>query len=1072
MIDLPIAERELRIAARSVRTYASRRNTAGIAMLVFFWLYWMLGMRGGVAGAKVFGALSTLCLIYTLFAGIVLTSDCVSAEKREGTLGLLFLTALKPRDLVVGNILATSLKAFYGLLAVFPILGISFGMGGVSYDEFGRVCITLISTLVFSLSFSLFISCLSQKHLVATSRAAIAMIFFGAILPVACLGLRRLAPYGTPQQLVEILELFSPSFTMQRTGSSSFVLQRDFWWSLLIINCMSAGLLGLSSFILPHVWKDHVSIGRRWIITKKLPRFRISAEFLGSRLRGFNPFYWLASRRSYESMKFLIGSIALCVFASFVGRRFLSRLIGGPFPEFGAQVMAWGWAVAAMYAVLFFKCAALASHRFAEDRKSGALELVLVTPLTVRQILRGQWLALFRQLGGPILAALFLHGLLFWAFLAFCGMEQHIPTRDMWRVLKANLMNMEDIRLEIFFLACVGITILASALILCLNLIALGWVGMWVGLRTKRPALATWIALTVVVLPPLPIFASVLVFADSMGFSRNIFYWAPFCMYLGFGLELFHSILLIGWCRYKLRNRFRTAAADRFQIFSSARKTIIPKLKALGGGAVALLLLAALFYKEEKWRGLRAWRQLEREYAVRGQSLVTKLVVPPAVPDLENFGAATIFKPLFDYRIDGEAGVAWRDDASRKILQTVNVTGLERDFWKSDEAGPAANWALQQPVSLTNWQHFYQTNKVFASVCLTDAPATSVLNALSLFDPPLHEIETASRLPFSRFPIHYEEKWGAHVAHRFLLLNVAKILQLRAVARLDLGESDLALADLEFVFRLSDSFSAEPGLHPRRMRQMILASMLQTVWEGLARHRWSDANLKRLQALLKIDILRDYPDAVRQEIMMIADTWNLYAGADTAALQQMGFPPGMATSARFYPAGWKYLNQAGLYRLCERDLIPMVLPDSHRVFVPDKSTIQTAIRRSGVRIDPVFHFMFGAFGEFTPFLEPAKQFAFSQVSLDEAVIACALDRWRLSHGSFPPNLKSLIPDYLDRLPNDLITGNSHQYRLARDGKFVLYSFGWNGRDDGGASGRNTRTPSEENLDEGDWVWKY
>lgn len=1072
MIDLPIAERELRIAARSVRTYASRRNTAGIAMLVFFWLYWMLGMRGGVAGAKVFGALSTLCLIYTLFAGIVLTSDCVSSEKREGTLGLLFLTALKPRDLVIGNIVAMSLKAFYGLLAVFPVLGISFGMGGVSSEEFGRVCITLISTLVFSLSFSFFVSCLSHKHLVATSRAAIAMMFFGAILPVACLGLRRLAAYGTPQQFVEILELFSPSFTMQRTGSSSFALQRDFWWSLLIMNCMSAGLLGLSCLILPHVWKDRASPGRRRVIIRELSQFDFRAKLPRLRVHSFNPFYWLASRRSSESMKFLVGSIALCLFASFIGRRYLNRLVGGPFPEFGAQIMAWGWAGVAMYAVLFFKSAALSSHRFAEDRKSGALELLLVTPLGVRQIIRGQWLALIRQLGGPVLAVLFVHGLLFWAFLTFSGMEEHIPVGEMWRILKGNLMNLENIRLEIFFLACIGIAILASALILSLNLIALAWVGMWVGLRTKRPALATWIALGIVVLPPLPIFASLLVFADSMGFSRNIFYWAPFCMYVGFGLELFHSILLIGWCRYKLRNKFRTSAADRFQIFSSARDTIIPKLKAFGAGAIALLLLVALFYNEEKWRGRRAWQQLEREYASRGQSLVTKLPVPPAVPDAQNFGMSAVFESLFDYRIDGQAGVVWRDDAARKVLLTVNVTGHERDFWKWDEATPAANWSLQQPVSLTNWQRFYQTNKVFASVCLTDAPAKSVFNALSLFDPPLDEIETASRLPFSRFPIHYEEKWGAHVAHRFILLNVAKILELRAVARLDLGENDLALTDLEFALRLADSFSAEPGLHPRRVRQMILASMLQTVWEGLSRHRWSDANLKRLQKMLKIDMLRDYPDAVRQEITMIADTWNLYAAGDAAALQQMGFPRGMAKGAGLYPIGWKFLNQAGLYRLCERDLVPMVEPGLRRVLVPNKAWIQAEIRHSGVRVDPVFHFLFGAFGEFTPFLEPVKQCAFSQVSLDEAMVACALERWRLLHESFPETLESLVPNCLDNVPSDPITGKPYRYQLGEPDQILLYSVGWNGRDDFGKTRRKTGSDGEQNLEEGDWVWKY
>ena len=131
MITLPIAERELRLAARSIRTYSGRRNIAGLAILLFFGAYWIVATHGGVPGIKIFRLLSLLSFIYSLFAGIILTADCISVEKREGTLGFLFLTSLKAHDIVAGNLLATSLKAFYGLLAAFPVLGISMIMGGV-----------------------------------------------------------------------------------------------------------------------------------------------------------------------------------------------------------------------------------------------------------------------------------------------------------------------------------------------------------------------------------------------------------------------------------------------------------------------------------------------------------------------------------------------------------------------------------------------------------------------------------------------------------------------------------------------------------------------------------------------------------------------------------------------------------------------------------------------------------------------------------------------------------------------------------------------------------------------------
>lgn len=39
-----------------------------------------------------FVALGVLALGFCLFAGVFLTADCLSEEKREGTLGLLFLT--------------------------------------------------------------------------------------------------------------------------------------------------------------------------------------------------------------------------------------------------------------------------------------------------------------------------------------------------------------------------------------------------------------------------------------------------------------------------------------------------------------------------------------------------------------------------------------------------------------------------------------------------------------------------------------------------------------------------------------------------------------------------------------------------------------------------------------------------------------------------------------------------------------------------------------------------------------------------------------------------------------------
>jgi ABC-type transport system involved in cytochrome c biogenesis permease component len=98
MTVLPIVERELRVAARRSSTY------------------W-----------------SGLMFLYCLGHGRRSTADCLSEEKREGTLGLLFLTDLKGADIVLGKLAATSMRGFYGFLAVFPVLAIPLLLGGITW---------------------------------------------------------------------------------------------------------------------------------------------------------------------------------------------------------------------------------------------------------------------------------------------------------------------------------------------------------------------------------------------------------------------------------------------------------------------------------------------------------------------------------------------------------------------------------------------------------------------------------------------------------------------------------------------------------------------------------------------------------------------------------------------------------------------------------------------------------------------------------------------------------------------------------------------------------------------------
>src|SRR4051794_20548631 len=133
MTFLPIVEREMRVNARKARMYWGRSLLVLAAIVVGGFVY-MANWKAPAweFGKDLFMVLAVLSFLYCLAAGTRSTSDCLSEEKREGTLGLLFLTDLKGYDVVLGKVAATSLRGFYSLLAIFPILALPLLTGGVT----------------------------------------------------------------------------------------------------------------------------------------------------------------------------------------------------------------------------------------------------------------------------------------------------------------------------------------------------------------------------------------------------------------------------------------------------------------------------------------------------------------------------------------------------------------------------------------------------------------------------------------------------------------------------------------------------------------------------------------------------------------------------------------------------------------------------------------------------------------------------------------------------------------------------------------------------------------------------
>jgi ABC-type transport system involved in multi-copper enzyme maturation permease subunit len=131
----PVVQRELREGARRPVNHRLRFLSAVVGTVLLWILVINYDAPVRELGGYLVGWLNTvvLGLIFVIAPG--LTADCIAREKREGTLGLLFLTPLNAGGIVAGKALVAALRAFTLWLAVVPILIIPFIGGGVTWFD-------------------------------------------------------------------------------------------------------------------------------------------------------------------------------------------------------------------------------------------------------------------------------------------------------------------------------------------------------------------------------------------------------------------------------------------------------------------------------------------------------------------------------------------------------------------------------------------------------------------------------------------------------------------------------------------------------------------------------------------------------------------------------------------------------------------------------------------------------------------------------------------------------------------------------------------------------------------------
>jgi ABC-type transport system involved in multi-copper enzyme maturation permease subunit len=1046
-----IAGREMRVIARQPVFLRARWMTAGAFLVLLLWLAWVYGLASNRrANANLFEAFSAWIFFYCLFVGAASSADTVSREKREGTLGLLFLSSLSGREIIAGKISSSLMTLLYSLLAIFPLLAAPLLFGGITPGTFWMTLLTLVLALWFGMTCGFVASAICTKQFPAVATATTLALLFGAGWTLL---MSLLQEFDVPDELTSELAKFCPLKTLDLIESTRTVKGRqDFWQSLAFIFATTIATLILVSGRIARSWRDRPTVARKWFQwrrganTERPPsRSRLG---LRTRLLDINPILWLASRRKISSPVFIIVVslivLGVIMFPNFESSRSASTLNGGMI----GWLIAWGLMCLGIYALTSYYAAAVAGQRLAEDRQAGSLELIFSTAVNGKTLSRGLWLAYARRMFFAVALVVFVHGMFLYLGASLIISENldelprgTTPLQLLWAAFTGAVVKGKT--LEWYY----GFTLrllLALLLALLTGWVALGWVGRWLGLRMKHGGFAPLASLALLCAPPTLVFSICCWFANELNLDdlpEELF--MPAMLWLAVLILVGHCYALCVWASTLLRVGLRPIALG---LFDSEWKIIRWKtrgnilLRVLAGWTLMVLLLVFGFWwnlSARSSRTLSRWNEFKQTH---GSELNFEATIPPRPADADNFFLSPSFQSLLNKK---------PEDASSIRLDVFRIRNNPRRSGFGSSTDSLLAWVGADFVDFESMTRLYPN--AWTKTMTRPEAAQEILKRLDAWDSEFANIAEAAR-KCTRFavpaPADPASLFSRDSREMTVLDHLHTYLAIRACARLELGQTNDAFQDVLTCFRLARIAATSPVSGTALQAQLLTGRTIQPIWEGLARGKWTDAQIESLQRELgSLDFLQLYLADVNRTVLAHIRLWDQRAQQGITARF-----PNVWTSSQplesWRPRAFWYEDAMALYKVQEEIVASVDL---------DAGFIKGRDYNSSLNRMPLQGNANELLGQYRWWPQGFNQVNYAQTMIGLVRVACALERWKLAEGKRPGTLEELFPKWIEKIPTDAMLGKPVHY-LQTNGTYRVFGFGQDLRD-----GSNAKYSD-------DWVW--
>ncbi len=461
-------------------------------------------------------------------------------------------------------------------------------------------------------------------------------------------------------------------------------------------------------------------------------------------------------------------------------------------------------------------------------------------------------------------------------------------------------------------------------------------------------------------------------------------------------------------------------------------------------GILLFLVSLIIFLQVERVRGLHAWEDYQVQAKAKGDWIEYAAVKQAPVSDELNFAMAPLLKSFA--AADGDSAGAYARDFQAQFKQMFPEDLVPNGL------GEFGDWQAARPVDLTVWQVHWNTK--------------DLLTPLKKFDAVFADFALAVRRPEVQFPLEGTPGTGDM---KPLLVNVTALtclLEFRVLAELDGGMAGSATEDVATMLRGAQRFAAAQTINYQMLAIDLETGAIAAIWQGLAGHKWDAGQLAALEKELgALDPMGTSRRGFQFEAAFSTAAFEQSLGGPALLPADNEVLTGLNKISAQFPRGWYYQTMTGFRRYYDGGILASFDMEHHRM---DPGAVDKVrhLEEDIVASWSPYNYLLKSL----PAADPTLSFvAQAQVALDEARVAVALERARLATGKYPEKLAELAPKYLAAVPGDLVTGEPLHYRTTVEGeKFVLYSVGWNMKDDGGW----TAPQMQARWSEGDWVWSY